>query len=43
LTKFVSTNDDEHDVLEARRELKIKINIQKRIVLHVGHLPRIAE
>ena len=32
--------DDEHDVLETCRELKIKINTQKRIVRHVGHLPR---
>jgi hypothetical protein len=38
LTQFVSP-DDEHDVLETRRELKI--NIYKRIVRHVGHLPRI--
>jgi len=40
LTQFVSP-DDEHDVLETCRELKIKINTQKRIVRHVGHLPRI--
>jgi len=40
LTPFV-TPDDEHDVLETRRELKIKINTQKRIVRHVGHLPGI--
>jgi len=33
--------DDEHDVLETCRELKIKINTQERIVCHVGHLPRI--
>src|SRR5215469_16466859 len=30
--------DDEHDVLETCRELKI--NTQNRIVRHVGHLPR---
>ena len=40
MTQFVSP-DDEHDVLETRRELKININTQKRIVRHVGHLPRI--
>jgi hypothetical protein len=40
LALFVSP-DDEHDVLETCRELKIKINTWKRIVLHVGHLPRI--
>jgi predicted Fe-S protein YdhL (DUF1289 family) len=40
LIQFVSP-DDEHDVLETCRELKIKINTQKRIVRHVGHLPRI--
>ena len=39
LTKFVSP-DDEHNVLETCRELKIKINTYKRIVRHVGHLPR---
>jgi len=33
--------DDEHDVLERCRELKIKINTYKRIVRHAGHLPRI--
>jgi hypothetical protein len=38
LTQFVSP-DDEHDVLETYRELKI--NTQKRIVRQVGHLPRI--
>jgi len=38
--QFVSP-DDEHDVLETCRELKIKISTQKRIVGHVGHLPRI--
>jgi hypothetical protein len=38
LTQFVSP-DDEHDVLEACRE--IKINTLKRIVCHVGHLSRI--
>ena len=38
LTQFVSP-DDEHDVLEICRELKI--NTEKRTVLHVGHLPRI--
>ena len=36
MTQFVSP-DDEHDVLETCRELKIKI----RIVLHVGQLPGI--
>jgi len=30
LTQFVSP-DDEHDVLETRKELKIKINTQKGI------------
>ena len=40
LTQFVSP-DDEHDVLETCTELKININTQKRIVRHVGHLPRI--
>ena len=35
LTQFVSP-DDEHDVLVTRRELKIKINTEKRIVRHVG-------
>jgi len=40
LTQFVSP-DDEHDVLEICRELKIKISTQKRFVRHVGHLPRI--
>jgi hypothetical protein len=40
LTQCVSP-DDEHDVLETCRELKIKINTWKRIVRHVGHLPRI--
>ena len=40
LTQFVSA-DDEHDVLETCRVLKIKTNTQKRIVRHVGHLPRI--
>jgi len=40
LTQFVSP-DDEHDVLETWRELKIKINTQKRIVHRVGHLSRI--
>ena len=39
LTQFVSP-DDEHDVLETWRDLKIKINTQKGIVCHVGHLPR---
>jgi hypothetical protein len=39
LTQFVSP-DDEHDVLETCRELKIKINTYKRIVRHAGHLPR---
>jgi hypothetical protein len=39
-TQFVSP-DDEHDVLETCRELKIKINTWKIIVRHVGHLPRI--
>jgi hypothetical protein len=38
LTQFVSP-DDEHEVLETCRELKIKINTWKRIVRHVGHLP----
>jgi hypothetical protein len=42
LTQFVSP-DDKHDVLETCRELKIKINTQKRIVRHVGHLPRNAQ
>ena len=37
LTQFVSP-DDEH---ETCRELKIKINTQKRIMRHDGHLPRI--
>jgi hypothetical protein len=36
---FVSP-DDEHDELEKCRKLKIKINTKKRIVRHVGHLPR---
>jgi len=40
LTQFVSP-DDEHVVPETCRELKIKINTQKRIVRHVGHLLRI--
>jgi len=40
LTQFVSP-DDEHDVLETCRELKIKIITWKGIVRHVGHLPRI--
>jgi hypothetical protein len=40
LTQFVSP-DDEHDVLETCREVKIKINTLKIIVRHVGHLPRI--
>jgi hypothetical protein len=40
LTQFLSP-DDEHDVLETRTELKMKINTQKRIVRHIGHLPRI--
>jgi hypothetical protein len=40
LTQFVSP-DDEHNVLETRRELKISINTYKRIVSHVVHLPRI--
>jgi len=40
LTQFVCP-DDEHDVLETCRELKIKINTQKRIVRHVGHSPGI--
>ena len=40
MTQFVSP-DDEHDVLETRRVLKIKINTQKRIVRHVVHLSRI--
>ena len=40
LTQFVSP-DDEHDVLETCIELKIKTNTQKRIVHHIGHLPRI--
>jgi hypothetical protein len=40
LTQFVSP-DDEHDVLETCRELKIKLNIWYRIVRHIGHLPRI--
>ena len=40
MTQFVSP-DDEHDVLETCRELKIKINTWKRIVRHVGHLPKI--
>ena len=42
LTQYVSP-DEEHDVLETCRELKIKlkINTQKRIVCHVDHLPRI--
>jgi len=39
LTHFDSP-DDEHDVLETRRELKIQINTLKRIVRH-SHLPRI--
>ena len=38
LTQFVSP-DDEHDVLETCRELKIKIH-RKEFVRHVGHLPR---
>jgi phosphohistidine phosphatase SixA len=38
LTQFVSP-DDEHDVMETCKELKI--NTEKRNVLHVGHLPRI--
>ena len=38
LTQFVSP-DDEHDVLETCRELKIQIDTYKRIVRHVGHLP----
>jgi hypothetical protein len=37
---FVSP-DEEHDVLDTCRELKIKINTYKRIVRHVGHLSRI--
>jgi len=40
LTQFVSP-DDEHDVLETCRELKIKINTWKGIVRHVGNLPTI--
>jgi len=40
MTQFVSS-DDEHGVLETCRQLKIKINTKKRIVRHVGHLPRI--
>jgi len=40
LTQFVSP-DDTHDVLETCRELKIKINTQKRIVRHVGHFQRL--
>ena len=40
LTQFVSP-DDEHDVLETCRKLKIRINTLKRIVRHVGHLPGI--
>ena len=36
MTQFVSP-DDEHDVLETCRELKIKINTYVR---HVGHLPK---
>jgi len=41
LTQFFSP-DDEHDVLETCREIKIKIkiNTQKIIVRHVGRLPR---
>jgi len=34
------TPDDEHDMLETCRELKIKINTLKRIVRQVGQLPR---
>jgi hypothetical protein len=42
LTQFFSP-EDEHDVLETCRELKIKIkiNTSKRIVRHLGHLPKI--
>jgi hypothetical protein len=40
LTQFVSP-DDERNVLETCRELKIEINTYKRVVRHVGHLPRI--
>jgi hypothetical protein len=40
LTQFVSP-DEEHDVLETCRGLKIKINTQKMIVRHVGQLPKI--
>jgi hypothetical protein len=39
LPQFVSP-DDEHNVLETFRELKIKLNTEKRTVHHVGHLPR---
>jgi len=39
VTQFLSP-DDEHDVLETCRELQIKINTWKRIVRHIGHLPR---
>ena len=39
-SQFVSP-DDEHDVLEKYRKLKIKINTWKRIVRHFGHLPTI--
>jgi hypothetical protein len=41
LTQFISP-DDEHDVLETCRELKVKINTFQRIVRHVGQLPRCA-
>ena len=41
MTQVVSP-DDEHDVLETCTQLKIKINTQKRIVRHVGHLPRVS-
>jgi len=40
LTQFFSP-DDEHDMLETCTELKIEINTKKRIVGHIGHLPRI--
>ena len=40
LTQFVSP-DDEHDVLETRRDLKLKVNTQKIIVHHVSHSLRL--
>jgi len=40
LTQFVCP-DDEHDVFEICRELKIRVNTLKGIVRHVEHLPRI--